>query len=431
LPLILIASLVVVLLYAAREAILPAMDVHVVPVVTRPSTAASAPQFQESGAVLAQAPGWVEPEPYAIIVQSLVAGVVKEVHVLEGETIAAGDVVATLIGEDAVLEVERTQAETAVAQAALSRAHAEEEVARARIDEMQDEVDRKRPLVAIGGVSEGEFARLELRLKALAAELNVAAAAAQAAQASAHRAGVMQREAELSLSRTTVRSPVSGVVLTRSVVPGSLVSLSMNSTSEQPALGLVSVYDPARLQVRAEVPLADFGKIGVGTLAEVTTEAMPGVTVYGKVIRIVHEADIQRNTVQVKVLLDNPPDVLKPDMLTRVRFVSGGQAGTPANDDMASASSAAGLELFAPVEAVMDRSGEPFVWIAALSNAGSAPTAQRRAVTLGNELPNGYVQVITGVNPGDRLITHAPPDLADGSRVRIIGEADAAAEEGI
>jgi RND family efflux transporter MFP subunit len=427
LPALLIVALPGVLLYAAREALLPAVEVSVVPVVARATANSSAQPngsaplpVQAHGVVLAQAPGWVEPEPYAVIVQSLVGGVVREVFVLDGETVEAGEIVAQLIDDDARLDLERAQAEYAMQQAALSRAQAEAAVAGARADELLDEVNRKRDLTDMGGVSKGEFARLEFRLQALLAEQNVAEAEVRAAEASARRADVMRRTSELALERTTIRTPVAGVVLARSVMPGTRISMAGGGPGEAHMPGVVSIYDPSRLQVRAEVPLADFGKIGIGTLAEVTTEALPGVTIHGTVTRIVHATDIQRNTVQVKVVLDDPPGVLKPDMLTRVRFVSGGvPVATTGGSSPSNVASTGSTELLAPTSAVVERSGEDgIVWLAAVSRSGDASVARRRQVKLGSEIEPGYVQVLAGLNPGDRLIINAPADLTEGTRIR-------------
>ena len=52
---------------------------------------------------------------------------------------------------------------------------------------------------------------------------------------------------------------------------------------------VVRLYDPARLQVRVDVPLVDAAKVGVGTAAQITTEALPNVVFRGSVTRVVHE----------------------------------------------------------------------------------------------------------------------------------------------
>ena len=66
------------------------------------------------------------------------------------------------------------------------------------------------------------------------------------------------------------------------------------------------LYDPKRLQVRVDVPLADAAKVRVGQQAKVVVGVLPDRTFDGEVTRVVHEADIQRNTLQVKVAHHRP-----------------------------------------------------------------------------------------------------------------------------
>ncbi|MCL4212013.1 MAG: efflux RND transporter periplasmic adaptor subunit, partial [Phycisphaerales bacterium] len=182
---------------------------------------------------------------------------------------------------------------------------------------------------------------------------------------------------------------------------------------------MLSLYDPARLQVRADVPLADFGKIALGTRAEVTTEALPDVVLTGEVRRIVHEADIQRNTVAVKVVLDAPPSVLKPDMLMRVRFVSGGEATSAGAGAPRDGEAVAELRLYVPEAALTERASDrAVVWLARPTRGGRA-VAERRDVTLQSAADAGYVRVLDGVKAGDRGIVQSSGPLAPGGIVRV------------
>ena len=88
------------------------------------------------GSLLFQASGWIEPDPFPIRVTSLYSGVVKEVHVLEGQQIKKGEVIATLIDEDARLVIaemnakhSQSIAEEAIIEADLELANAGLEIA--------------------------------------------------------------------------------------------------------------------------------------------------------------------------------------------------------------------------------------------------------------------------------------------------------------
>ncbi len=407
LPIIIIAAVAALLLYTARDALVPAVEVNVAPVVAiannGPAPSGAAPQ------VLVQAPGWVEADPYAITVPALTAGVVKEVLVLEGEHVEKDQVVATLIDEDAQLAKKRSASELQVMQAELAMARAAHAAALNRTAEVRDEVERKRGLVDAGGVSEGQFARLELRLRAMEQELEAAHAAVLAAEARVRQHVVACEEADLALERTRVRAPASGVVLARLVEPGARVGM------DGPAI--LRLYNPAKLQVRVDVPIAEAAKVGVGTPANVVTEALPDVVFKGEVTRIVHEADIQRNTVQVKVALHDPSPTLKPEMLTRVRFMGTPQSGAASS---AAASEQARRVLVPAQSVIQEGEGKGRVFIVDQSHA-AGPVAASRSITF-TPAQEGLVQATGDLREGDRVIIEPLEGLKDGQRIRVAGK---------
>ena len=448
------------LAYAARDALRPRLAVHVAAAIpkdraaapaTTANAAASAPIEEHAadvplGPVAVQAPGWIEPAPYAVSVPALAEGVVKEVLVLEGEHIEAGQVIARFIDDDARLAlrvadaaVAERDADVARARAALATAESQVEVERAAVTELRDEVTRKRDLVAAGGLSEGTFRRMEIRLsgleaKAATAEKMVSEARAALGQAeSAHAAAhVLHDEAALRLTRMDVRSPVAGVVLARLVEPGSRISMGGKS-GEGGASGsmmgaVLRVYDPAKLQVRVDVPLADAAKVSIGTRATVSTEALPDQTFTGVVSRVVHEANIQRNTVQFKVALDAPSPVLKPEMLTRVKLHAPASASRQGRTGV-TRSSASGdgdsgdMTLLVPSAAVTPlEGGKGQVWV--VDTSGGSPVAHRRDIATSPSADVGFTAVTSGLRLTDRVILDppAPPAIKDGTRLKVLGE---------
>ena len=418
-PLAILVVAIGLLGYAARDALAPAIEVRVAPVVLKESTAIpsdSGPVVNNS--VIAQGPGWIEPAPFASTVQALSEGVIEEVLVLEGDRVEQGQVVATMIVDDARLGMQRARAGVALAMAEVGRANAAALAATARADEGRDELDRKRPLVRAGGISEGQLARLEIRLRAAEHEEQAALAASQTAQAAVAQAEALRDEAELRLSRMSIRSPVGGVVMVRAVEPGTRVSMAGPGPGESHAPGLFRVYDPEKLQVRVDVPLADAAKVRIGTRAEVTTEALPDRAFAGEVIRVVHEADIQRNTVEVKVIILDPDPVLKPEMLARVRFfASAGQGGQPR--DASAARGEVPTLVLAPAESLFEMDGDRAkAWVVDRGSAHGAATATIREVTIAGREGEGAL-VSAGLRPGDRVILDAPVSLREGDRVRI------------
>lgn len=479
LPAVILIGAAAVLAYTGRDALLPQTPVRVVPVVVKSGVAGV------SAGVAVQAPGWVEAAPFATAVSALADGVVKEVVVLEGQPVAAGDVVARLVDDDAKLSVAAAEAELAERRAAIQAAEAllEEaqrewdnpveltravaaaqaelaerrgELARwpaelateeARAAELEAEYRRIEPLHASGAASEIELIRAQkqyeshralcaataarepiLKAQIAAAEAELVAAQENlrlripetrrlaeakagllAAGAAEARAAAMLAEARLRLERMEVRAPVGGIVMNRLVAPGSKVMLrSEMATGAQ----IARLYDPQQLQVRADVPLGEVAHVGVGQRAEVVVSVLPDRMFQGVVTRVVHEADIQKNTLQVKVQIENPTPDIKPEMLARVRF-------RPAERTDDAPEALAAMRVFAP-DVLLSRHGpnEAHTWIVDRGRS----TAQRRNVTLGTARLDGWIEVLHGLQPGDRLIADDPNRLRDGQRVRVVGE---------
>jgi multidrug efflux pump subunit AcrA (membrane-fusion protein) len=169
--------------------------------------------------------------------------------------------------------------------------------------------------------AEGRAARrnLELRVTERRA-LDAAAAGLARAEAAVRRAEVHVATAQLRLDRMVIRAPITGYVQRRLKAPGDKVMLAMD---EPHSAHLVHLYDPASIQVRVDVPLADAANLFVGQTCEVVVEVLPGETFRGEVTRITHEADLQKNTLQAKVRVIDPSPLLRPEMLTRVKFLAG------------------------------------------------------------------------------------------------------------
>jgi len=143
--------------------------------------------------------------------------------------------------------------------------------------------------------------------------------------------------AERELGWAVVKAPVDGVVMKLLAAPGQPVGPEGGKMPEpgQPFAveggALVSIYDPARLQARVDVPLASMEGVHAGQEAEVRSEILGSRVTKGKVLRIQRESDLLKNTLQVKVKLIDPDPLLRPETLCRARFLAPpGEAGKAA-----------------------------------------------------------------------------------------------------
>lgn len=455
LPVAVLAGFAALFAGSMAESLTPAVVVDVVPAVERPAIARTAHGGEAAGgerAVAVQAAGWIEPDPFAVVATALTDGSVEEVLFLEGDTVERGQPLVRLVADDARLALRRAEADFRAAEeaweaniearreaevtaarvreaaAALDLAGADLEVERSLLREAERIHNRRESLVSNGSVSREEYdsaaaaaeaqaARvrvMERRIDELEAQLDRARVEAGAAarhlelRTEARRHLELTRvaldEARLRVERLEVRSPIDGVVMRRFVAPGSMLT----AVSDNPeAARVAEIYDPEKLQVRVDVPLADAGKVSAGQEARIVVEVMPDHTFTGRVTRITNLADIQKNTLEVKVAVADPLPALRPEMLARVRFLD-----PPRN--AGAATTGGGRSVFAPEGTINGGAA----WVVTGFD-GEHGVLARRVVTTTGATAEGWEEVESGLRPGDLLVVPAEGELRPNQKVRI------------
>lgn len=291
------------------------------------------------------------------------------------------------------LAVARAKAELDAAEAAVKELQAQ----RPALQQQRDADARRRDALK---------RQLELKV-AEARQFAEAGANVAIADARLRLAAVAVETAQLRLDRTAVRAPAAGKVLALVARPGSKVMGS--AVGGHDAAVVVTLYRPESLQVRADVRLENVPGVHVGQTVRVETAAVNGAMT-GRVLAVTSAADIQKNTLQVKVALDAPPPVLKPDMLAQVTFLAPPRpAGASGRTEP--------LRLLIPRTLVQGEASSARVWVA----DRAAGVARLRAVSLGG-VAGELVEVTEGLSVGDRLIVGGRESLTEGQRVRVTGE---------
>jgi len=222
---------------------------------------------------------------------------------------------------------------------------------------------------------------------------------------------VAEAEAELRLRRMTIRAPVNGRIYKLVGMPGARVGSGlMTENRGHDASCVVTLYQPDSLQIRVDVRFEDIPKVSLGQSVAISNPAMME-SIQGTVLFISSEADIQKNTLQVKVGIDSPPNFFKPEMLVDVTFLAPKQIE---NQN----SSKQELRLLVLENLIFDDGGVSFVWVANQAKG----IAEKTEVGLGRRGNNGMVEILSGLDVGSRLISSGVEGLASGNRIKIIGE---------
>jgi RND family efflux transporter MFP subunit len=332
---------------------------------------------------------------YEVDVMAKEAGYIKHMLVDIGDRVKEGQLIATLeIPElqadltKAKSDVQTANAERAVAKGDLQRAQAASQIAQLSYTRIED-VSKKEPgLVPLQEVDVAHSHNLEADAQVSAALQRVQAAESryQSAVASlAHESALVEY--------TRIVAPFSGVVTQRYASDGAMIQAGIASQTQ--AMPVVKVSQNNLLRLMLPVPEEDVAAIRNGQHVSVDVPALQR-TFDGTITRFADRVQMSTRTMTAEVDVKNPQLTLIPGMYAEVKL------GT------AEAKNATAV----PPEAV-DGTGDS----QRLFLVDSAGKVQTRNVHTGIQSPQ-YVQILSGINAGDVVITGRRSDLHDGQKVQ-------------
>ena len=301
------------------------------------------------------------------------------------------------------------KAERDAADARVAQAEAQLKSAKAQAVEVQNRQLALAEAEAAFRQAEANLAQAETSLaqaKANLANIPIKKLDIETARASKARSQATLTNALITLDQTIVRAPADGVILTKYVEEGTIISsaLSFAATGNN----ILQLGDITRMYVDVTVDETDIANVDEGQEVEVTIEAYPGIPFQGKVSRVDPQAVVEQNvtTIHVRVEIDNTDAsyrLLKPGMNATCEFVS------QKKEDV----------VMVPNEAVRTDDRGQFVEVA-LNKGKPAPPdpktgapadpsllvdvkVKRVPVKVGLE-GNEYTEIISGVKPGERVV---------------------------
>lgn len=343
--------------------------------------------------------------PSRISVGSLVAGVVAAVAVKEGAHVDAGELLVQLGDAEAQAAVSVARAGLQQARARLRQLkHITAPIARdshrqadANLELARLSYERQRVLVKQGSAPPAQLDEARRALDVAQSQHDAAETQAQGsgphgaehslalaayAQASA---ALAQAEARAAESRITAAVPA--VVLTRSVEPGDLI---------QPGRTLLVLARDGQTQLSVQPDEKNLSELRLGQSARASADAFPKEHFSAKVSYIAPSIDPQRGTVEVRILVEDPPSYLRPDMTVSVNIEVGRRPAA----------------LVVPKDAVRElTSGKPWVYVL----KGHRIEKRRVEVGLSDE---SLVEIEKGLDVGELVVLPDRATLRDGQRVR-------------
>jgi cobalt-zinc-cadmium efflux system membrane fusion protein len=285
------------------------------------------------------------------------SGKVLGIKVKPGDTVVRGETLATIDSADA-----------ATAQSDLTKAQIEAERA-------QRAADREKVLLDHGAIAEKDYIDAKAAADSAQAEL---------ARAKQHLA-LLGIPAGSAADGIPLMAPSHGVVLATNAAPGEF------SKSLDNADPLMTIADLSTVWVIGDVFDKDISRVQPGTKVTVTVDAFPGKQWHGRIDSVSGELDPITRTLKVRVALSNPGEKLKPQMFAAIHVDVGSHRA-----------------IVVPASAVILEGQKTIVFI------DSHGRPEEQIVTTGQAV-DGKVEIISGVQPGQRVAVNGAELLTGGS----------------
>lgn len=338
---------------------------------------------------------------------ALSLGRVVEVQRREGARVHAGDVLARLDDAQALVDLARAEAAAAVARARLARVRgpsalsAAEALGRAESDAATARADLSRleAVVSAGGATAQEVARARALLdtrESARETARIALVETRGVDGREAAATLAQAEADVSsarirLANLTVLAPAEGALMSCAIEPGDVVAAGQQ-------LFELAVDGPTR--VRIDPDESTLSLLAEGQPALVSPEAFPELRLAARVSYIGPAVDPLRGTIEVRLEVPSPPEVLRADMTASV--------------DIEVARRPDALVL--PAGAVRGV-GTSTPWVLVVE----ADHAVRRDVRVG-AIGEEAIEIREGIEVGAHVIPSSVLAIAEGARVRLAAE---------
>lgn len=274
-----------------------------------------------------------------------------------GTPVSRGSTLAELIvrnerlGEAPVLRLELSQAEAALRLA-------------------QEDLARVERLATAGAIPQRRLAEARAAQESAAARVKIAQEQLQHLELS--RTG--QGRGDPS-ERVVVRAPISGVIAESNATPGSTVE-------EGQLLYRIVALD--RVHVVGAVPEQHLARLENSTSAEIDVPGLATPLTTTRLVSIGRVVDPQKRSVPITFELAKPPASVAVGQGVTLRLITAPKAN----------------EVAIPADAVIDDGGQPIVFVQA-----GGESFERRPVRVGGAREGGFVQIVSGLEAGERIVT--------------------------
>jgi HlyD family secretion protein len=391
---------------------------------TPPTGAAPAPATAVDVAIAATAPivavreytGTTQPAR-EVALRAQAEGQLRQLNVDVGDRVKQGQVLAqiddTLLSAataEAQAELASRRTEIAQLQARVSDARTQVEQNRLLLQQAQSNAARYNTLAKSGAISAQQAEQYRTQADTAAQVLRSSEAKVRAEQQSivvangriaAQQAVLAQQQRRKSYA--VVKSPLTGTVLTRSTEQGNLVQVGNE---------IIRLGDFSQAKVTVQVSELDLANVRLNGTANVRLDAFPQQKFTGQVTRISPAANPTSRLIPVEIVIPNASGKVGSGLLARATFdrESIDRVVVPL---AALQEERNNIPATPRADSPRPTQGRLFI----VTRQGDRSTVTARTVTLGQQI-DGRVEILAGLNPGERYVARAGRPLKNGDPVR-------------
>ncbi|MFW2504172.1 efflux RND transporter periplasmic adaptor subunit [Clostridium diolis] len=339
-----------------------------------------------------------------------VSGTVNSVNVQEGSNVSINDILASIDSKNYELQVAQAQSGVDNAAATVSKtekgARAQEiEQSKLRVDEAEKsynqavtDYNRNKALFEAGAISQSDYEKYQNamttaqnNMENTKQEYSLTAEGAtdeekKQAVAAYDQAKLVKEQADLSLSKTCLRSPMNGIIISKYISQGQLVSQGTQACK---------VGNIDKLKVTLPVPDYEISswKVGDKITAKLYDDSMEGT-----VTNIFAATNESTGSINVEVTIDNPDHKWRAGQVVTCKHEA--ESGT---------------SIFVPKGSVISNgNASPYVFLL------QDDKAVKTDVEIGT-LKNNKLEIKSGIKEDEKIVTEGADRLSDGDKVNVLG----------
>ena len=329
-----------------------------------------------------------------IVVKAEVGGLIEKLNVEESQHVNRGELLAELDDTEYRLNLERQEAarlkvlsDYLVEKRFSDKGELSIAVDEKGVQEAKDTYEKARQQYREKKISQEEYEKASRNYEMVLIESGEMKEEVLAAAKNLTQNEIAVKEAQLTLEKTKIRAPFSGIVFDIQVSPQERVS---------PGTELFTLVNIDRIHVQARVLESEIGKMRIGREVDLKFSAYPGKVFKGKVKAISPVVNPDDRTCKVTIDVANPEEEIKPGMHAEVEIAA------EIYED----------RLLIPQDAVLVRMGRKLAFVV------EEGIAKWRYIEVGIENED-YAEVLDGVKEGETVIIEGHFTLAHDANVRI------------